>query len=128
MSTHWDIKCFDCGDEAGFRINHGERQLATIIKILPLLPAAKEAIDAIDDISYQTMNWSSGHDGPSMVELCEFAQEHALHKLKLYNEYGQWDDQCHEYWECDGCGTHSKCQKLADHDGDCGKLPVGEGT
>lgn len=121
MSTYWDIKCFDCGNQAGFHINHGERQLTEIIKVLPMLPAAKVAIDAIDDIAYPEMHWSGG-EGPSMSELCEFAKECGEHKLKLYNEYGRWDDQCRDYWKCDCCGTNTSCQKLLDHDGPCGRI------
>jgi hypothetical protein len=59
VSTHWDIKCFDCGVEAGFHINHGERQLTEIIKVLPCVPAAKVAIEAIDDIACPQLHWSS---------------------------------------------------------------------
>lgn len=120
MSTHWDIKCFDCGEEAGFRINHGERQLTEIIRVLPCLPAAKVAMDVIEDIAYPEIHWSSSCEGPSLSDLCQFAIDHGEHKLKLYNEYGQWSDQCHEYFKCKCCGTNTNCKKLAGHDGDCG--------
>lgn len=119
MSECWDIRCFECGDGAGFSVDHGERRLYEIIEAIPLFPASNKVIFALDNLFH--CDWEcNGDSGPSISELFAFSVKHAGHKLKLHNGY-VWDDQCREQWSCGSCKTtHLHCKKHAAHEGDHG--------
>ena len=124
MSTHWDILCVNtkCSkhlDTAGFRINHGERFLHDVIKVLPTMIYAKPMLELLNLDAYPSIEYCGG-EGPTMLELCSFASDHLGCSLKLLNEYGQMHDQCMSWWRCKCCDSRHKCGLKLDHEGDHG--------
>lgn len=98
MSTHWDIRCDDCGVEAGMSLNHGDQEMRDLISHADAIAALSDC-HAIDELSVYgagclDRSWFSAHRG---------------HKLRPFNEYGEYDTPCSGRGRCPQCGTEHAC-------------------
>jgi hypothetical protein len=109
MSNYWDLHCRDCNVGAGLHANRADRELADLIKHLPVIAGLHGTGLAIE-LPFSTEGGT--HDLP------EFAAQHRDHHVGVRSEYGYYHDGCQEHWTCAGCGeTRMNCGKKAEHEG-----------
>lgn len=84
MSTYYDIKCLDCGEEAGWHWNHGEEQLAEILACKEMIAAAAPMVRSVDvtELRIGHPEWGGG------CSSVEFIADHLTHNLAVVSEYG----------------------------------------
>ena len=85
MSCDWDIRCMDCGEEAGIdNANHENVLMAELVQLADFLGEFGK-----NEVIYDaTLTANFVH-----VPL-EFFAQHKGHKLQAINEYGQLDVVC----------------------------------
>jgi hypothetical protein len=125
MSTDWGIGCRTCRVEGAPRDAYfsGEwnncrdvESLAKLCRHAALVVAASDALGGL--VSFRWWDF----DGAAMYDLPDFFRAHVGHVLAPMDEYGTFDDQCHEYTRCGGCGDQHKCVLDAKHDGPCARV------
>lgn len=113
MGTNWDIRCIDCGTDAGVSGNYDPIHQDEIQEILE--HAAKFA--ALRGIGNDFVVTRIGVDVPF-----EWLAEHAGHRLRPVSEYGDVDGTCAKEFKCAHCGSRlGDCDKDVDHQDACGK-------
>ena len=110
MSTDWNVHCLDCNDTHNFSdANHSVPLMRSLIRhaaaLGGLAPIRK-------DLSYWDLEVRT-HHGP--IDL-EWFQKHAAHRLVPINEYGGFDDECGERFDCSAHREHT-CHLPKGHEG-----------
>ena len=114
MSTHWFPYCKSCETDEHRVIwwNHGERGVASLIKLMPDLGRFARALRELPhlDIDVRVIGpeWTNG--------LLDFAAVQGDHEIVDKNEYGQLDGQCRERFQCSAGHWHD-CELWAEHCG-----------
>lgn len=96
MSCDWDIKCLDCGVEAGICANHGDYAIKCLIEKgqAALTFLGKACPNA--EISLMSFNIYS-ENGQNLA--CAWFAAHQNHELVPFNEYGETYDEYRAKWE-----------------------------
>lgn len=111
MSAYWDVYCVDCKKELGLWGNH------------MVGPACDIAADAakLASVPGLTIDASATYgfygERGNMFSTDWFA-EHAGHKIRAKNEYGDLSGTCGTTVDCDRCGSRGRCGGDPGHDGD----------
>lgn len=109
MSCEWTIKCTDC-NEVPEEINNANHQLG----VMQYLVANAELLRGLylaatkggEIYGFEiTLNYCV----PAPIE---FLVKHAGHRLRPYNEYGQYDTPCKEKFWCHLCNAIVECNDL----------------
>lgn len=105
MSCYWDIRCVDCGVDAGIdNANHMMETMQTIVRVAPALGAAFAALG--DELVRM----------PVELQVCgkyvpaRFLAEHGQHRLRPVDEYGAFDTPCGKRFFCELCGVEVECR------------------
>lgn len=104
MSCDWDIRCVDCGADAGIdNANHGDDLMRAIVACAPELKTAIEKLWRYDRFLDIDLRISSHH-----VSL-DFLVQHGGHRLRPVDEYGRFDTPCGATFRCPRCGVDVAC-------------------
>ena len=113
MSTSWDVRCIDCGEDAGV---HASREPIRLYEIQSILQDAHKIalLRGVDsDLTLRLID---------VVIPIEFFTKHAGHKLRPVSEYGEVDGTCAKDFTCGHCGSRlGQCDKDIGHSDPCGK-------
>jgi hypothetical protein len=105
VSCDWDVFCLDCQERLGLSdFNHQIDAMRELITAAPLL--AQMATTGLG----VTAGW-----GDRPIDTSWFAKHHT-HRLIPRSEYGDFDDDCGERFECAMGGRH-QCHLQKGHDG-----------
>lgn len=121
MSTDWDIACKTCGPTHRLGVedaNHADDSMRAIIRLAPHLAALGKAAD----VGYINVVGADlpRHNGNLNLT---FFVTHEGHELAPIDEYGRWDGQCWERFQCPCCKHTEQCQMESGHTGDHGRKP-----
>jgi hypothetical protein len=92
MSCHWDIHCFTCDEGVGLRVNHYDKEISDLVKLMSsatkvLKTLEKEAIDCLF-IDPDACGISCGCPYSQEIPIAWFIK-HEEHDVGPLNEYGQ---------------------------------------
>ena len=114
MSNRFDLYCVPCKQGAGFRWNHGAKELTEAWRHRDTFAKLAEA-SRVMDFEFQFLCETSG-------DLAFFAA-HRDHDVRARSEYGAFFGDCTGFWTCGTCDAQHNCGKPAGHDRSCGKKP-----
>lgn len=114
MSTYYDIHCRTCDEGAGFRINHGDKQLLQLVNRIAQWAVLDDLINGPLNIDFKL--W--GDEGGGLRSFPAFAKAHLGHDVTLLDEYGRFFDKCGEWIKCPTCRSGAHCTLDRGHDGD----------
>ena len=126
MSCDWDVRCIDCGSDAGFDdANHALDEMRAFAKAGPELARLAKAWLDLEEAMKKTAAWS-GFDGFITLRDTSYGRrlapkwwaEHGSHRLVAVNEYGQCDDECGAWFKCGTCEHSMTCRLPTNHQGD----------
>lgn len=110
MSCHWDIYCFDCKEDMGERLNHGEERLTELLVLAPRFATTPGVAQLLLDAGLEARTgW--GSDGIDIA----FLEKHGMHRLVLKNEYGGFVGSCNTWIKCVECRSTYLCKRPKDH-------------
>ena len=119
MSTDWDIRCVDCGENYGFEdMNRREGLMLALVRCADAL--AQHA-NVFADLRSEDVELRVSY--PDHVINLEFFQRHRGHRLSPVDEYGRLSDNCSGHAACASCGKSHPCALIVGHAGDH-KAPV----
>lgn len=123
MGTSYDLRCIDCGQDAGVSASYDPirayelQPFIAVARALAGATGAKQLVEMKEPFSVTSADMNMG----PRISLA-WLVEHAGHRIRLVSEYGEVEGTCGQAITCTHCkAQHGYCDKDADHEGDCGK-------
>lgn len=114
MSTDWDIRCVDCGENYGFDdMNRREGLMLALVRNAPHLV---QFAGVLADLRSEDVELRVSF--PDRIINLAFFLRHAGHRLSPIDEYGRLSGNCHGQAACGSCGKSHPCALAVDHAGD----------
>lgn len=125
MSTDWDVVCEDCGPEAcASRLCLSD---CRDWEGLEALVRHRDAVAGLAELLRETTTgFVFGIQRWSLSEIdVEFFIEHKGHRLRVRSEYGEYSDECNDYFDPAApsapvavvyAGQHRRCRLPRGHD------------
>jgi hypothetical protein len=124
MSCDYDVRCLDCGSNAGFDdTNHAIKEMRALAKMGAGLAVLARGILAFekaladDPALYLEPQFKLRDLSHGWRLTPKWWAEHGDHHLVAVDEYGRCDDECAERFDCKECGYSKWCRRTSGHDG-----------
>jgi hypothetical protein len=114
MGTSYDLRCIDCGEDAGISASWDPIRLSAVEPFVSLVPGLGSTPD-VPGLQCEL-------DG-LRIDL-GWCRKHATHRIGLVTEYGEVIGSCSKRIVCPTCKCdRGYCDLDKDHAGECGKRP-----
>jgi hypothetical protein len=108
MSLYWDLRCVDCGVDAGIsNANRMMKEMQGLAAGAADLGRAFKAITKLVDGELLGIRLLIDYGSISLP--VEFFLEHGEHRVRPVDECGRFDTPCGITYRCSSCGTDFVC-------------------
>lgn len=107
MSLYWDLRCVDCGVDAGF--DNANRMMTEMQALAAGSADLGRAFKAILAVHGSLLGSHLLVDSWGFSIPVAFFVEHGDHRLRPVDEYGRFDTLCAVEYSCARCGQNAIC-------------------